>query len=75
MMESLWGTSQSVVPEEVLCLRNLCMVPCIYVYLDFDVFCYFQYGFELMSILFILCFGYAHWMDFYVFANGNVIIP
>ena len=46
------------------------MVPCIYVYLDFGVFCHFQYGFELISILFIPCFGYADWMDFYGFADG-----
>ena len=46
------------------------MVPCIYVYLAFSVFCHFQYGFELMSILFIPCFNYADWMDFYGFVDG-----
>ena len=46
------------------------MAPCIYVYLAFSVFCHFQYGFELMSILFIPCFGYAYWMAFYGFADG-----
>ena len=46
------------------------MVPCIYVYLSFSVFCHFQYGFELMSILFIPCFGYAYWMAFYSFTDG-----
>ena len=46
------------------------MVPCIYVYLDFSVFFHFQYGFELMCILCIPCFGYADWMDFYGFADG-----
>ena len=46
------------------------MVPCIYVCLNFNVFCHFQYGFELMSILFIPCFGYAYWMGFYGSANG-----
>ena len=46
------------------------MVPCIYVYLAFSVFCHFQYGFELMSILFIKCFGYADWMAFYGFTNS-----
>ena len=46
------------------------MVPCIYVYLAFSVFYYFQYGFELMSILFIPCFGYADWMAFYGFTDG-----
>ena len=46
------------------------MVPCIYVYLDFSVFSHFQYGFELISILFIPCFGHAYWMDFYGFTDG-----
>ena len=51
------------------------MVPCIYVYLDFSVFGYFQYDFELMSILFIPCFGYENWMDFNNFIDVHVIIP
>ena len=34
------------------------------------MFCHFQYGFELMSILFIPCFGYADWMDFYGFVDS-----
>ena len=46
------------------------MVPCIYVYWDFSVFFHFQYGFEFMTILFIPCFGYAYWMDFYSFTDG-----
>ena len=46
------------------------MVPCIYVYLAFSVFCHFKYAFELMSILFIPCCGYADWMDLYGFADG-----
>ena len=46
------------------------MVPCIYVYLAFSVFCYFQYGFELISIMFIPCFGYADRMAFYGFVDG-----
>ena len=32
--------------------------------------CHFQYGFELMSILFIPCFGSLYWMDFFGFTDG-----